>query len=84
MAAATIYSTQTFDDGPFRIAGVDWQHTRILALKSAQHFRGWWQDKVKAIVPCDSPGVFCADLKELPFQTINWHYYPYGDAQWQE
>lgn len=76
--------TQTFDDGPFRIAGVDWQTKRILALKSSQHFKGWWADKVKAIVPCDSPGVHGANVACLPLEHADLSYYPLKDAVWEE
>lgn len=75
--------TQTFDDGPFRIVGVDWQHTQVLALKSAQHFKGWWADKVKAIIPCESPGLMSADLTTFSFRHASTEYYPLKDAQWE-
>jgi len=74
--------SQTFDDGPFMAAGVDWTATPILALKSSQHFKGWWADKVKAIVCCDSPGIHCSNLTVLPFTRTNTSYYPLQDAQW--
>lgn len=74
--------TQTFDDGPFRVVGVDWQHTHVLALKSAQHFKGWWADKVKAIISCESPGLMSADLSTFCFKQLDKAYYPFKDAQW--
>jgi microcystin degradation protein MlrC len=64
------------------VAGVDWTATPILALKSSQHFKGWWADKVKAIVCCDSPGIHCSNLHVLPFTHTNTSYYPLQDAQW--
>ena len=76
--------TQTFDDGPFRIAGIDWQSQRILALKSSLHFRAWWSDKVRGIVPCDSPGIHSADLTTLPIKNADMSYYPLGDPSWEE
>lgn len=76
--------TQTFDDGPFRIAGIDWQSQRILALKSSLHFRAWWSDKVRGIVPCDSPGIHSADLTTLPIKNVDMSYYPLGDPSWEE
>jgi len=76
--------TQSFDDGPFRILGVDWQHCRLVAIKSAQHFKGWWADKVKGIVPCESPGMASGDLTTFHFRHVNKSYYPLGDAQWQD
>lgn len=75
--------TQTFDDGPFRVVGVDWQHTRVLALKSSQHFKGWWKDQVKKIIPCDSPGLMSADLTTFPFRYLDKGYFPFADARWE-
>ena len=76
--------TQTFDDGPFRIAGIDWQSQQILALKSSLHFRAWWSDKVKGIVPCNTPGIHSADLKTVPLRNADKTYYPLGDPFWEE
>lgn len=73
---------QTFDDGPFLCAGVDWTQKRILALKSSQHFKGWWANKVPVIIPCDSPGLQSADLTTFPFQSVNTTCFPLEDAQW--
>lgn len=67
---------QTFDDGPFLLGGVDWYDKKILALKSSQHFKGWWADKVAKIIPCDPPGVMSADLTTFPFRNVNRDYYP--------
>lgn len=75
--------TQTFDDGPFRVVGVDWEHMPVLALKSAQHFKGWWADKVKAIIPCESPGLMSADLTTFSFRQANTGYYPLKDARYE-
>lgn len=67
---------QTMSDGPFMVGGVDWYDRKILALKSSQHFRGWWADKVAKIIPCDPPGVMSADLTTIPFRNVNMDYYP--------
>ena len=75
--------SQTFDDGPFRIAGIDWQNQRILALKSSLHFRAWWSDKVRGIVPCNSPGIHSADLTTIPMKNADTSYYPLGSPVWE-
>ena len=74
---------QTYDDGPFLLGGIDWRETKVLAIKSSQHFKGWWTDKVPLIIPCESPGIQTADLTALPFQKINPEFYPLGDARWE-
>ena len=73
---------QTMDDGPFYSVGIDWKSKHILAMKSAQHFKGWWADKVKAIYSCDSPGIHCSDLSLVPFSQADTSYFPLQDAKW--
>lgn len=73
--------TQTLDDAPFTLAGLDWRNMRILALKSTHHFKGWWYDQVKTIIPCDSPGVHSSDLSCFDFKKTNREYYPFRDAK---
>lgn len=74
--------TQTMDDGPFLLGGIDWREKKLLAIKSSQHFKGWWADKVPHIISCESPGIQTADLQALPFQNIDRNFYPFGDPQW--
>ena len=78
------FRTQTFDEGPFVTAGVDWELMDIVALKSAQHFKGWWADKVETIIPCESHGVMTANIRLLDFTKADTNYYPLGDATWEE
>ena len=73
---------QVLDDGPFRIAGIDWQDMRIIALKSAQHFKGWWTGRAKAIVSCDSPGIQSADLSSFAYKNLNPDFFPLSDPEW--
>lgn len=75
--------TQTFDEGPFTVGCVDWEMLDLIALKSAQHFKGWWQDKVHTIIPCESPGLQTANLTLLAFQHADRSYYPLGNPTWE-
>ena len=47
--------SQTFDDGPLRLVGIDWRDCSIIGLKSLQHFRAWWTGKAKTIIPIYAP-----------------------------
>lgn len=76
--------SQPMDDGLLRIGGMSYEHTSIVALKSAQHFRAWWTERSRGIVPCDTPGIHCADLSVYDYQHANTSYYPLKDAQWEE
>jgi microcystin degradation protein MlrC len=73
---------QTMDKGPFEIVGINYSEYKILCLKSSQHFRGWWQERAAKIIPCDPPGIHCADLSVFDFKMANTNYFPLGDAQW--
>lgn len=73
---------QTLDDAPFRIVGIDWEDMRILVLKSAQHFKGWWVGRAKTIIACDSPGIQSADLESFDYRFLNVDYFPLGNKNW--
>ena len=73
---------QTMDKGPFEIVGINYSEYKILCLKSSQHFRGWWQERAAKIIPCDPPGIHCADLSVFDFKMANTNYFPLGDAEW--
>ena len=75
--------TQTFDDAPFEITGIDWRSQRILALKSTHHFKGWWADKVSTIIPCDSPGIHSSDLSAFRFTKLTKKVFPFHDVSWE-
>jgi microcystin degradation protein MlrC len=72
---------QTLDDGPFEIVGINWQDMRILALKSSQHFKGWWAGRAKTIIACDSPGIQCADLTSFDYKYLDTTSYPFQDRE---
>lgn len=75
--------TQTFDEGPFTAGCVDWEVLDLIALKSSQHFKGWWADKVSTIIPCESPGLQTANLTLLDFKQADTSYYPLGAPTWE-
>ena len=75
--------TQTFDEGPFTCGCVDWSLLDIIALKSSQHFKAWWMDKVSTIIPCESPGLQTANLALLDFKQADRSYYPLGNPTWE-
>ena len=73
---------QAMDDGLFRTVGLRYDLLRYAAVKSSQHFKGWWKDHCSGIVPCDSPGIHCADLHVFDFKYTNTNYFPLTDATW--
>lgn len=73
---------QAMDDGLLRIVGLRYDLQKYVALKSAQHFKGWWKDNCSGIVACDSPGIHCADLTRFDFKYANTSYFPLQEAEW--
>jgi microcystin degradation protein MlrC len=53
---------QTLDDGWFIKGGIDIESYPIIALKSSQHFRAYFQDRVSLIITADPPGLSNADV----------------------
>ena len=52
---------------------------KIIALKSSQHFKGWWKGRADAIIPCESPGIHSADLSCFDFRYLDKSFYPFAD-----
>jgi len=74
--------TQAMDDGVFRMVGLSRELLDIVAIKSSQHFKAWWKDRSRAMIPCDPPGVQCADLTGFAFKHAHTEYFPLQDAKW--
>jgi len=75
--------TQPMDDGALCVAGLRWDLLKYVGLKSSQHFKGWWLERAGGIVPCDSPGIHCADLKVFDFKNTHTEYFPLGNPIWR-
>ena len=70
------YRTQTFDDRPLVITGADPERYKIICLKSAGHFRAFFQNRAGLIVPCETPGLRSTNLKSYPYRNIRRPVYP--------
>ena len=68
--------TQVFDDGMIFATGGDPSNYKIIAIKSANHFRGYFEPIADAIVTSDPPGVGCADLNKYHYKRIRRPIYP--------
>lgn len=68
--------TQATDDGALRITGSYLERYQIVCLKSANHFRGFFESRADAIVTADPPGLRCSDLTTYPFKRIPRPMYP--------
>ncbi|WCK52359.1 M81 family metallopeptidase [Aneurinibacillus sp. Ricciae_BoGa-3] len=68
--------SQTFDDQVFLLHGIDISKYKIVALKSSQHFRAYYQSVASAIITVDSPGLSTANLFTFQYNRLNKSVYP--------
>jgi microcystin degradation protein MlrC len=61
---------QTLDDGWFIKAGIDVEAFSIVAVKSSQHFRAYFESRVDAIVTADPPGLSTADVRAFARERL--------------
>lgn len=61
---------QTYDDRPFLVTGADITQYRYVALKSAHHFRAFFEGRAAAIIPTDPPGLMTGDLSRYAFAKM--------------
>ena len=69
-------ANQTYDDRPFALTGADIRGYRIILLKSATHFRAWFQDRAKAIITANTPGNTTENFALFPYQKLPRPIYP--------
>lgn len=76
--------SQSFDDRPLWITGGDIEDYRIVCIKSAGHFRAYFQPRAGLIVPCEVPGLRSSDLKTYPYKYVRRPIYPLDDISKEE
>jgi len=67
---------QTYDDRPFLMTGVDMKNYSIVALKSTNHFKAYFEKVADAIVSTDTPSVFPVDVRKLKYDQLVRPIYP--------
>ena len=74
---------QIMDDGHMEVAGLDYRKLRILGVKSAQHFRGFWETRVSGLVACDPPGLQKSDVSVYDLKLLPRSAYPLDpECEW--
>ena len=74
---------QIMDDGHMEVAGLDYRKLKIMGVKSAQHFRGFWEERVSGLVACDPPGLQKSDVSVYDLQLLPRTAYPLNkDCHW--
>ncbi len=74
---------QIMDDGHMEVAGLDYHKLKIMGVKSAQHFRGFWETRVSGLVACDPPGLQKSDVGVYDLKLLPRSAYPLNpDCGW--
>lgn len=76
IVVSSVKGSQGMDDRPYMMTGADIRDYKIVGLKSSIHFRAWFEDKAKAIVTADPPGIHTSNITQLPFTDIPRPSYP--------
>jgi len=61
-------SMQSLDASHMKMVGFDPKDYRIVVVKSANHFRGWWMPVASEIVDSDPPGIATNDLTKFDYK----------------
>ncbi|QKG83980.1 M81 family metallopeptidase [Kroppenstedtia pulmonis] len=67
---------QLLDDELLRLHGIQIDRYKIIGIKSSQHFRGFFQDRVSEIITVDSPGLSTYNLSVFDFNHVPRPVYP--------
>ncbi len=67
---------QSLDASHMKMLGFDPKDYRIVVVKSAKHFRGWWTPVASEIIDSDPPGIASNDLSTFAFKMKTRKLYP--------
>ena len=73
---ASACANQTFDDRPFLLTGADIDQYDIVVIKSATHFRSWFEGRAKGIVTANTPGITTEDFSLFHYKKLKRPVYP--------
>lgn len=76
--------SQSFDDRPLWITGADIRDYRVVCIKSAGHFRAYFQSRAGKIIPCEMPGLRSSDLRTYPYKHVRRPVYPLDHITMEE
>jgi len=73
-------AAQMWDLQQFKTFGIDPQAHRVVALKSAQHFRAAFEPISGAVIVCDSGALCGPDYRILPYRRVPRPVFPLDDG----
>jgi|LSQX01.2.fsa_nt_gb microcystin degradation protein MlrC len=68
---------QIMDDGIFELHGINIKKRKIIAIKSAVHFRDYFTSHSNEIITVDSPGISTVNFKEYNYKNIKHPIFPF-------
>jgi microcystin degradation protein MlrC len=68
---------QAFDDCLGRIHGIVAEEYRVVAVKSANHFRAYYNAIACEILVCDTPGLGAGDVRLFEYTQIDYSVFPH-------
>lgn len=68
---------QTFDDQLFKLVGIDITQYRLVALKSIQHFKAYFNQVAGDIITVDPPGLSTSRIERLTFKHLEPTMFPF-------
>ncbi len=72
----TTNRSQTFCDAIYELHGIYFKDYKFIALKSANHFKGYFKDTAAKIITCDTPGASTLTWTNLDYKHISRPIYP--------
>ncbi len=75
---------QPLDAALLRSLGIEPTQRRLVALKSAVHFRGTYQDLAERIFDLDTPGVHRPDFSAYDYRRLRRPVYPLDPVSWPD
>ncbi|TMV45449.1 M81 family metallopeptidase [Paenibacillus mesophilus] len=66
----TSIKSQLLDDELLKLHGIDMLRYKVIGIKSSQHFRGFFQNRVPRIMTVDCPGLSTFDFSGFDYRRI--------------
>ena len=75
---------QTMDDRIFPVLGTLAENYRIIGIKSANHYRAFYKDHAAKIIPVETRGIHCGDLRTYDYKKVRRPIFPLDrDMAWK-
>ena len=77
-------NSQTMDDRIFPVLGTLAENYRIIGIKSANHYRAFYKDHAALIIPVETRGIHCGDLRTYDYKKVRRPIFPLDkDFDWK-